>query len=67
MANVDCPTLLMHGTADNVVPVSYAQRAATVIPNCQYIEFQGAGHGFSGNDQERAMTASLTLLMNNLD
>ena len=66
MANVKCETLLLHGTADNVVPVSYAQRAATVIPHCTYIELKGAGHGFSGSDSTKAINASLELMSNNL-
>lgn len=67
MEDIACPTLLLHGTADNVVPVRYVQRAATVIPDCTYVELQGAGHGFSGTDQERAISESLKLLLNNLD
>lgn len=66
MENIECDTLLLHGTADNVVPVSYARRAAETIPNCEYIEIQGAGHGFSGKDNERAINASLELMKNNL-
>lgn len=66
MANIQCETLLLHGTADNIVPVKYAQRAAQVIPHCTYIELQGAGHGFSGADNTKAINASLELMNNNL-
>ncbi len=44
------PTLIMHGTADRVVPFSgssdYARKAARKKNICRLIEFEGAGHGF---------------------
>lgn len=40
------PVLLIHGTADNIVPVSYSQQAAAVYPDAELIEVEGAGHGF---------------------
>ena len=44
------PTLIMHGTADRVVPVSgskdYARKATRKKNLCRLIEFEGAGHGF---------------------
>lgn len=67
MEDIECDAVIIHGTADNVVPVRYAQRAAETIPNCTYLELQGAGHGFSGADNEKAVAAAFTLLTNNLD
>lgn len=44
------PTLIMHGTADRVIPFSgsydYARKAARKKNLCRLIEFEGAGHGF---------------------
>ena len=67
MEDIECDTVIIHGTADNVVPVRYAQRASETIPNCTYLELQGAGHGFSGQDNDKAIAASFDLLTNNLD
>lgn len=62
MENYLGPTLLLHGTNDNVVPVSYARRASETFIDCQYIEIEGAGHGFSGASNERAISASISFL-----
>ncbi len=44
------PTLIMHGTADRVIPFSgsydYARKASRKKNICRLIEFEGAGHGF---------------------
>jgi acetyl esterase len=44
------PTLLLHGTADRVVPFAgsydYARKARRKKNICRLIEFEGAGHGF---------------------
>lgn len=66
MQDITCDVLLMHGTADNIVPISYSQRASETIPNCRYIEFQGAGHGFSGSTNSSAVNLCLELMSNNL-
>ena len=67
MEDIECDTVIIHGAADNVVPVRYAQRAAETIPHCTYLELQGAGHGFSGQDNDKALAAAFNLLTDNLD
>ncbi|MBO5567778.1 MAG: alpha/beta fold hydrolase [Clostridia bacterium] len=42
--------LIFHGTADNIVPLSYSQRAVTAFPSAELVTIEGAGHGFSGED-----------------
>ena len=42
------PVLLVHGTEDNIVNISYARRAKECFTNCEYREIIGGGHGFSG-------------------
>ena len=66
MQDITCDVLLMHGTSDNIVPISYSRRASEVIPNCTYKEFNGAGHGFSGSTNAQAINLCLELLSNNL-
>ncbi len=41
---VGIPTLVMHGTADTVVPVSHAHRIATRAPHAELVILEGAGH-----------------------
>lgn len=42
------PTLLLHGTADDLVNISYSRRAKDCFPQCEYHEIMGGGHGFTG-------------------
>ena len=42
------PVLLVHGTEDKIVNISYARRAKECYPDCEYHEIDGGGHGFSG-------------------
>lgn len=60
------PTLIIHGTSDNIVPLSYAERARDTMPNAELLVIQGAGHGFNGKDIDTAINASLELMKDNL-
>jgi uncharacterized protein len=42
-----CPTLVMHGDDDRVIPVEQGRELGTLFPNAQYVEVPGAGHGES--------------------
>lgn len=59
-------TLLIHGTADNIVPIDYSRRAVEVFPSAELVEIEGAGHGFSGADEERAIQLSLEFVKENI-
>jgi acetyl esterase/lipase len=60
----DAPTVIFHGTADTIVPVSQSQRIVPVMQLNQipvdYYEFPGQGHGFTSavnNFSIQVMTA----------
>ncbi len=38
------PTLVIHGTADRLVPLQQGRELADLIPNAEYHEIDGAGH-----------------------
>jgi pimeloyl-ACP methyl ester carboxylesterase len=42
--SVTCPVLLIHGTADRLVPVAAARAAARISPSWSLREFAGVGH-----------------------
>ena len=49
MAEFDKPVLIMHGTTDNIVPLSYSQRAVDTYPDAELVIYEGEGHGFTPN------------------
>ncbi len=51
---VHVPTLVLHGTADDVVPVDHAQRIASKGPQVEMHILEGAGHQL--RKDERAMS-----------
>lgn len=53
----DGPVLLIHGTKDKIVDISYSRQARGVYNNCQYLEINGAGHMFRGRYDRIAMNA----------
>lgn len=55
IGNYTGKVLLLHGSADNIVPVSYSDRAAEVYEDVQYYVIDGAGHGFRGDDFDEAV------------
>ena len=57
MAAYDRPVLIVHGTADDVVPLGYSERAAAMFPNARLVEIPGAGHAFGGEALARACDA----------
>ena len=58
--------LLFHGTADDIVPYQYAVRASETFPSVEFITYQGAGHGFSGQDKTDSLNRSIEFIENNL-
>jgi len=43
---IDVPTLILHGTADNILPIDVtARRFRELLPEATYVELEGAPHG----------------------
>jgi non-heme chloroperoxidase len=46
IAKIDVPSLIMHGTADRIVPIDASSRElAKRLPDAEYVEIEGAPHG----------------------
>ncbi len=58
------PVLLVHGTADNIVDISYADRAAQAYSNVEYHKIEGAGHGFGGSNRTTSMNYMVNFMNN---
>ena len=51
---ISLPTLIIHGDADKTVPIeSSSNRTANMIPNAQYIVYEGAPHGLFYTHKDR--------------
>jgi pimeloyl-ACP methyl ester carboxylesterase len=44
LARIAAPTIVVHGTADPLMPVGNGMRLARLIPGADYVEFAGVGH-----------------------
>lgn len=46
VARIDVPSLIVHGTADNILPIdSTGREFAKALPAAKYVEIEGAPHG----------------------
>ena len=59
------PVLLVHGTEDSVVHVSYARKLQACYRDCRYVEIEGGAHGFSGRAEEEACSALCAFMQGN--
>ena len=64
LAAFTVPTLIIHGTDDQTVPIDPAGRAAAHgIPNARLIEYDGAPHGLFATHKERLSNDLLAFLL----
>ena len=56
------PVLLVHGTADKIVNVSYSRKARARFLSCEYHEITGGGHGFKGAYDREAIRILLDFM-----
>lgn len=54
-ANINIPTLIVHGDADETVPVSQSIKTFKIIPNCKLVLIKGADHRYTEGDQAEQM------------
>ena len=55
----------MHGSDDEVVPISYSERAAKIFPHAELITYTNEGHGFRKDAMRDVMHRLLTLIQQN--
>lgn len=41
---IEIPTLILHGTADAIVPIEGSRQLAELLPDAELVEFEGSGH-----------------------
>lgn len=63
LAAFKVPTLIIHGTDDQTVPIDASARAAAVgIPHAELIEYEGAPHGLLVTEKQRFTNDLLAFL-----
>jgi 3-oxoadipate enol-lactonase len=62
LGDIACPTLVLHGTEDRLVPVENARRMAALIPGARLTLLEGAGHLYHSEQPEAADAAVLAFL-----
>ena len=54
MSKVNVPALIIHGDADQTVPIKpTSEQAAKMIPNARYLVYKGAPHGFYQTEKDQ--------------
>lgn len=65
IAAYDKDVLLIHGDADDIVPLSYSEKALEVYPSAELKVIPGGGHGFYGEDARQTTDYMLEYLDGN--
>ena len=60
-------TLIIHGSDDSLVPLSYSERAIKTFRDAKLITLDGAGHVFYGNAMRKAAEAAVKFVRNAVD
>ncbi|MCR5356601.1 MAG: alpha/beta hydrolase [Lachnospiraceae bacterium] len=58
----DKPVLIIHGDADDIVPIEYSKQAVDAYEYALMHDIPGAGHGFKGDERIIAKTASISFV-----
>lgn len=59
--------IIVHGTADSVVPLSYSQKAAQEYNSAELKIINGGGHGFYGSDADTATEYVMEYIKNHVN
>jgi pimeloyl-ACP methyl ester carboxylesterase len=62
LGHVRCPTLVLHGTEDRLVPVANARLLADRIPGARLVLLEGAGHVYHSERADAADAAVLDFI-----
>lgn len=66
----DAPTLLIHGTDDELVPIKHSRQMQEALQAkgvaTKLLVIEGAGHGFAGDDERRAIEATVAWFVEHL-
>ncbi|NQU78917.1 alpha/beta fold hydrolase [Candidatus Woesearchaeota archaeon] len=59
-ANINIPTIIIHGDKDKTVPVEQAIKTSKIIKDCTLKVFKGSGHGFEKDSHYQELQSIAT-------
>ena len=63
IAKIDVPALIVHGTADRILPIDVtARRFKELLPDADYVEIEGAPHGMLWTHADEVNEALLSFI-----
>jgi 3-oxoadipate enol-lactonase len=62
LREIDCPTLILHGEADELIPPENGRMLAEKIPHAEIIEFAESSHWLVTDQTEKCVSAILSFL-----
>ena len=65
LAHITAPTMVLHGTADGVVPLSHGEFIANSIPHAELVKIEGGGHLCVVTHKDEALPAIIGFLERN--
>src|SRR5215471_4390894 len=65
LEKISVPTLVMHGTADKLVPFAHARLLAKKVLNAELVKVRGAGHLFFTTHREKVVPRLIEFLRRN--
>ena len=66
LPDYDGNVLILHGTSDHLVPISYSEKACETFPSAKLIKIDDAGHGFHGADDKYATKKMIQFVKDNI-
>lgn len=57
LAGITCPTAIIHGAGDRLIPLDAAEESAALLPAATFTTIQGAGHLMYFEQTDKARTA----------
>jgi pimeloyl-ACP methyl ester carboxylesterase len=66
LSAIDCPTMVIHGTDDRLIPVEMGEEIARAIPGAELVTIEDAGH-FAFREQPEAMASVVADFLDTMD
>lgn len=67
MKKFNGPALIIHGIADNISPIGFAEKANKALSGARLERIQGAGHNFSGSEMTKAQRLALEFILSDAE